>query len=146
MSTESAPAAGSGAAPLPSIVGLFVAFAKVSLMGFGGVLVWARRALVEQHRWLTAEEFHEAVAICHFLPGPNTVNLSMVFGSRLRGIAGGIAAFLGLMGPPIVIVTVLGVIYLRYGQIESVQRALNGVVCVTAGLFLGTVIKMMQPL
>lgn len=30
-------------------------------------------------------------ALCHFLPGPNIVNLSMVFGSRLRGIAGGVA-------------------------------------------------------
>ena len=72
----------------------------MSLAGFGGVLVFARRAIVEQHRWMTAEEFNETFALCHFLPGPNIVNLTMVFGSRFRGIAGGLAAFTGLLGPP----------------------------------------------
>lgn len=57
----------------------------MSLAGFGGVLVFARHAIVDQHRWMTADEFNETFALCHFLPGPNIVNLSMVFGSRLRG-------------------------------------------------------------
>ena len=146
MSTESTSAGATNQTPLPGIFGLFIAFAKMSLMGFGGVLVWARRAIVEQNRWLTAEEFNEIFALCHFLPGPNTVNLSMVFGSRLRGLPGGIAALLGLLLPPVMIVTALGVIYTQYGQNERLQHALNGVVAVTAGLFLGTVLKMIQPL
>ena len=92
MSSGSAPAVQEpdlATAP-PSLVALFLAFARMSLAGFGGVLVFARRAIVEQHRWMTADEFNETFALCHFLPGPNIVNLSMVFGSRLRGIAGGI--------------------------------------------------------
>ena len=80
----------------PGLLELFIAFAKMSLAGFGGVLVWARRGIVDQHRWMTAEEFNETFALCHFLPGPNIVNLSVVFGSRFRGIAGGAAAFAGL--------------------------------------------------
>ena len=40
----------------PGLSALFVAFAKISLAGFGGVLVWARRGIVDQHRWMTAEE------------------------------------------------------------------------------------------
>ena len=40
------------------------------------MLVFARRGIVEQHRWMTAEEFNETFALCHFLPGPNIVNLS----------------------------------------------------------------------
>ena len=68
----------------PGLLELFVAFAKMSLAGFGGVLVWARRGIVDQHRWMTAEEFNETFALCHFLPGPNIVNLSVVFGSRFR--------------------------------------------------------------
>jgi chromate transporter len=144
MSSESVAAA---ARPEPpGLSGLFVAFAKMSLMGFGGVMVWARRAIVEQHRWLTAEEFNDTFALCHFLPGPNIVNLSVVFGARLGGLPGAIAAFLGLLLPPVIIVTILGVLYARYGQFERLQHALTGVVAVTAGLFLGTVVKMMQPL
>jgi chromate transporter len=80
------------------------------------VLVWARRGIVDQHRWMTADEFNETYALCHFLPGPNVVNLSVVFGSRFRGIPGGIAAFAGLLGPPVVIVTILAALYARYGE------------------------------
>jgi chromate transporter len=49
--------------PRPSVIALFVAFAKMSLAGFGGVLVFARRGIVEQHRWMTAEEFNETFAL-----------------------------------------------------------------------------------
>jgi chromate transporter len=52
---------------------------------------------------MTAEEFNATFALCHFLPGPNIVNLSVVFGPRFRGVAGGVAAFAGLLGPRVVI-------------------------------------------
>jgi chromate transporter len=149
MSTDSivtdspAPAAD---VPPPGLVELFVAFAKMSLAGFGGVLVWARRTLVDQRRWMTAEEFNEAFALCHFLPGPNIVNLSVVFGARFRGVPGSIAALLGLLGPPVVIVTVLAAIYAHYGQIDALQRILAGVSCAAVGLFLAVIARMTLPL
>lgn len=130
----------------PGLLELFVAFAKMSLAGFGGVLVWARRGIVDQHRWMTAEEFNETFALCHFLPGPNIVNLSVVFGSRFRGIAGGCAAFAGLVGPPMVIATVLAAVYARYGEIDALRRILAGVACAAVGLLLAVVFKMMIPL
>jgi chromate transporter len=130
----------------PSLAALFMAFAKMSVAGFGGVLVWARRGIVEQHKWMTAEEFNETFALCHFLPGPNIVNFTMVFGSRFRGIAGGVAAFCGLLGPPMVIMTILGVLYQRYGEIEALRRILAGVSCAAVGLLIAVVFRMMMPL
>ena len=130
----------------PGLLELFVAFAKMSLAGFGGVLVWARRSIVDQHRWMTADEFNETFALCHFLPGPNIVNLSVVFGSRFRGIPGGIAAFAGLVGPPVVIVTILAALYARYGEIDALRRILAGVSCVAVGLLLAVVLRMVMPL
>src|ERR1700704_5619870 len=106
----------------PGLTALFVAFAKISLAGFGGVLVWGRRGIVEQHRWMTADECNGTYALCHFLPGPNIVNLSVVFGSRFRGIPGGIAAFAGLLGPPMVLVTILAALYQHFGEIEALRR------------------------
>src|SRR5476651_259733 len=111
----------------PSVSALFVAFARMSVAGFGGVLPFARRGIVEQHRWMTADEFNETFALCHFLPGPNIVNFTMVFGSRLRGIPGGIAAFAGLLGPPVVIMTILAALYQRFGEIDALRRILAGV-------------------
>jgi chromate transporter len=130
----------------PSLVELFLAFAKMSLAGFGGVLVWARRGIVDQHRWMTAEEFNETFALCHFLPGPNVVNLSVVFGSRFRGVLGGIAAFAGLVGPPVVIVTILAALYARFGEIDALRRILAGVSCAAVGLLISALLRMMMPL
>src|ERR1700737_1195334 len=130
----------------PGLIALFVAFAKMSLAGFGGVLVWARRGIVDQHRWMTAEEFNETFALCHFLPGPNIVNLSVVFGSRFRGIAGGIAAFTGVGGPPIVIVMILAALYARFGEIDALRRILAGVSAAAVGLLISVVFRMMMPL
>ena len=130
----------------PGLSALFVAFAKISLAGFGGVLVWARRGIVDQHRWMTADEFNETYALCHFLPGPNVVNLSVVFGSRFRGIPGSVAAFAGLLGPPVVLVTILAAVYARYGEIDALRRILAGVSCAAVGLLLSAVFRMMMPL
>jgi chromate transporter len=132
--------------PPPSLIALFVAFAKMSLSGFGGVLAFARRAIVEQHRWMSPEEFNETFALCHFLPGPNIVNLSVVFGSRFRGIAGGLAAFTGLIGPPVVIVTILAALYAHFGEVEALRRILAGVACAAVGLLMAVVLRMMMPL
>jgi len=130
----------------PGLLTLFLAFAKMSLAGFGGVLVWARRAIVEQHGWMTPEEFNETFALCHFLPGPNIVNLSVVFGARFRGVPGAIAAFAGLLGPPVVIVTILAILYARFGDIEALRRTLAGVSCVAVGLLFAVIFRMMLPL
>ena len=72
------------ATKVPTLSELFAAFAMISLQGFGGVLAWSRRMLVEQRQWMTAEEFNDAYALCQFLPGPNVVNLSVVFGRKIR--------------------------------------------------------------
>ncbi|MFT4121785.1 chromate transporter [Bradyrhizobium sp.] len=151
MSEDSPPAAEEPDLPAahgvpPSLPALFMAFARMSLAGFGGVLVFARRAIVDQHRWMTADEFNETFALCHFLPGPNIVNLSMVFGARLRGLAGGVAAFAGLLLPPTLIMTVLAVIYARFGDLDVLRRSLAGISCAAVGLLIAVVFRMMTPL
>jgi chromate transporter len=140
------PASDTPPSAAPSVSALFVAFARMSVAGFGGVLPFARRGIVEQHRWMTADEFNETFALCHFLPGPNIVNFTMVFGSRLRGIAGGVAAFAGLLGPPVIIMTILAALYARFGEIEALRRILAGVSCAAIGLLISVVFRMMMPL
>jgi chromate transporter len=130
----------------PTLFDLFRTFALISLYGFGGVLAWSRRMIVEVRGWMTSEEFNEAYALCQFLPGPNVVNLSVVFGSRIRGPLGALAALFGLLGPPMLIVILIGVVYAHYGEVAALQRALAGMAAAAAGLVIGTVAKMAQPL
>jgi chromate transporter len=128
------------------VITLFLAFAKMSLAGFGGVLAFARRGIVEEHKWMTADEFNETFALCHFLPGPNVVNLSVVFGARFAGIPGAIAAFAGLVGPPMALVMVIAVLYAHFGELEVLRRILAGISCGAVGLLLAVVVKMLMPL
>jgi chromate transporter len=70
----------------------------------------------------------------------------VVFGSRFRGILGGVAAFAGLVGPPVVVVTALAALYARFGEVEALRRILSGVSCAAVGLLLSVVFRMMMPL
>ena len=145
--TISAPSSPSASARVPpTLLELLLAFTLISLCGFGGVLAWSRRMLVEKRRWMTAEEFNDAYALCQFLPGPNVVNLSVVFGRRIRGPAGAAIALVGLIGPPFVIVSLIGFVYARFGEIAALQRMLLGVAAAAVGLVMGTCAKMARPL
>src|SRR5271155_1812170 len=130
----------------PSLWHLFTTYATISLMGFGGVLAWSRRMMVEERRWMTSEQFNEAYALCAFLPGPNIVNFSVIFGSRIRRPVGGVGALMGLLGPPMGLVTILGALYAHYGDLPALRRALIGIAAAAAGLMMATVAKMLRPL
>ena len=142
-----APAAAADRNPIaPSPLELFVAFAVISLSGFGGVLYWSRRMMVDERKWMTPEEFNEAYALCNFLPGPNIVNFSVVFGRQVGGIAGALVALVGLLGPPFLLVMLLGLLYASYGDIAALQRILAGIAAAAAGLTISTGLKMAAPL
>jgi chromate transporter len=132
--------------PVPSHADLFLAFLKITLSGFGGTLIWTRRMFVEEKRWLTAEEFNELYALCQFLPGPNIVNLTSVFGSRMRGPTGAMAAWAGFLLVPFCIMLTAGILYERYGDVDAVRRVLSGVAPAAAGLIIATVAKMAAPM
>ena len=142
MSEPAAPPA----AVRPSLAELFRAFAFVSVASFGGALPWARRMLVEQRGWMTAEEFNEAFALSQFLPGPNVINFSVVFGSRFGGAGGAAVALAGLLGPPLAIVIALAVLYERFGDTAMLGRILVGITAAATGLLIAVVAKMAAPL
>jgi chromate transporter len=130
----------------PSLGELFIAFATISLSGFGGVLAWSRRMMVEERKWLTAEQFNETYALCAFLPGGNILNFSVILGARFRGPLGSLVAIAGLMGPPMVLIVIIGAIYSHYGDLPFMRRMLTGVASAAAGLMMATVAKMARPL
>ncbi len=101
---------------------------------------------VEEKRWLTAEEFNDIYALCQFLPGPNVVNLTAVFGSRMRGPSGAVAAWSGFLILPFCVMVAAGMLYERYGDVEIVRRVLSGVAPAAAGLLIATALKMATPM
>lgn len=145
----SAGAAG-GSAGLPEVsppgpAGLFAAFLVVGLSGFGGVLPFARRMLVEQRRWLTPLEFTELLSVAQFLPGPNVVNITIAVGSRFAGVAGALASFFGLITMPMAIVLLLGMAYERYGDLPFVAQAFRALASAAAGLVVAMAVRIAWP-
>lgn len=144
--SESMPSGRVVAPAIPGLSELFLGFLAISLSGFGGVLPWARRMLVERRGWLSERDFAEALALCQFLPGPNIVNMSIIVGSRFRGVPGALVSFAGLVGAPLLIMMACGALYVRYGEVESLRGALAGLAAGAAGLIVAMAIKMALPL
>ncbi len=125
---------------------LFMGFLKVGMSGFGGVMPFARRMLVEERRWLTEHEFIEVLSLSQFLPGPNIINVSIIVGSRFAGPAGSFAASIGLMLMPFLIVLALAALYARYDALPAVRGATASVSSAATGLIVAMGLKMAQPL
>lgn len=121
---------------------LFVVFGRMGLLGFGGVLPWARRVLVEEEGWLTDPEYAEVLALGQVLPGPNIVNLAVVVGDRFQGPLGALSAVGGLLLPPVLLIAVVAVAYQHWGALPAVRHAIQGMTGAAAGLGLGQALKM----
>jgi chromate transporter len=122
--------------PQISAFALFLTFSGITLSSFGGAMFWARRALVDRHRWLTEQEFVELLALGQLLPGPPIVNLTVMVGYRFAGWTGAASAAAGFLSWPCLVVIGLGVLHEQYGALPQVQQALAGMSSVAAGLLL----------
>ncbi len=130
----------------PTCAELAQGFCEIGLLGFGGVLPWARRMVVEQRRWLTGPEFTDLLALCQFLPGPNVVNLSVALGARFQGGRGALAALVALLVAPVAIVILLGALYARYASLPLVRGAFTGLAAAASGLVVANAAKIAWPI
>ncbi|MGE5171236.1 MAG: chromate transporter [Rudaea sp.] len=122
---------------------LFASFLKMGLLGFGGVLPWARRVIVDERRWLTDREFAELIGLCQVLPGPNVVNLSVIIGARTHGVAGALIAVSGILLVPVGVVLVIATFYASVAHEPLAQDAIAGASAAAAGLILGTALRLL---
>lgn len=137
--------ANSGTGGPVTLRALFVGFLKVSLCGFGGGLVWARRVVVEQRRWMDEHEFAETLTLCQLMPGPNIVGITVCVGAKLRGAIGAAVAVAGFVLIPWSLGLTLGAIVLRYAEIAVLRNILSGLSAAAAGLLIGTGLRLLMP-
>ena len=130
----------------PTLATLFVSFASIGMMSFGGGLAaWTRREVVQKRGWLDDKQFLSGYALSQLVPGATNVNLAVFIGTELRGTAGALACFFGLVTLPIAIVLLLGVLYLRsqgHAGGAWIGGALTGMGAVAIGLNLGTGVRL----
>jgi chromate transporter len=128
--------------PRPSLLQLFLGFLEMTLSGFGGVLAWAHRTLVERRGWLSERDFAALLGLSQVLPGGNIINMAVFVGDRLHGLRGVAVALTGLLLAPFVLVLVLSVWLANPAVAEMSRPALRGAAPVVAGLVLATGLKM----
>jgi len=133
-------------ARVPTRLELFRNFALVGLTGFGGVLPWARRMIVDREHWLTDREFAELLPLAQLLPGPNVANIATILGRRYRGVTGSAVAVFGLYIFPTIITILLGYAYQRWSDSPIMHRLLNGLMPAAAGLMIATALKLVVSL
>lgn len=118
------------------LINLFLTFAKLGLLAFGGlqvVLGEFQREVVDVHGWLTNSEFLEVYALGQLSPGPNML-FSILIGFKVAGLPGAIAAGLGMFVPTTVLIIVAASFWHRLSDNYWVQAIQRGLVPVALGL------------
>jgi chromate transporter len=126
----------------PTLVELFLTYAKIGLLGFGGVAPWARHIIVEEKKWLDDREYAALLGIGQVIPGPNTVNNAVMIGDRFHGTPGAILSVLGIVGAPVLALIGIALVYDRIASLPGVDAAMAAGAAAAAGLVIGTAIKL----
>ena len=118
---------------------LFLAFARVGVMTFGGgyaMIPILEREIVDKHHWATSEELMDYYAVGQCTPGVIAVNTATFIGYKYAGTTGGIVATLGVVFPSVVIITVIAGILTSFAEVPAVKSAFAGIrVCVCVLIF-----------
>ena len=118
---------------------LFLAFARVGVMTFGGgyaMIPILEREIVDRHGWASEEELMDYYAVGQCTPGVIAVNTATFIGCKVAGTIGGIVATLGVVFPSVVIITVIAGILTSFAEVPAVKSAFAGIrVCVCVLIF-----------
>ena len=106
---------------------LFLSFLQVGMFSVGGgyaAMPLIQSQVVEQHGWLTMQEFTDLITIAEMTPGPIAVNSATFVGLRIAQVPGAIIATLGCITPALFFVSLLSYIYRKYKDISLLQSVL----------------------
>ena len=118
---------------------LFLSFAKVGVMTFGGgyaMIPILEREIVDKQGWASSEELMDYYAVGQCTPGVIAVNTATFIGYKVAGNAGGVIATLGVVFPSLVIITLIAGILTNFADIPAVKSAFSAIrVCVCVLIF-----------
>lgn len=121
------------------LLSLFLSFAKVGVMTFGGgyaMIPILEREIVENRKWASSEELMDYYAVGQCTPGVIAVNTATFIGYKVAGPVGGVAATLGVVFPSVVIICIIAGILTNFADIPAVKSAFTAIrVCVCVLIF-----------
>ncbi|MDO4293383.1 MAG: chromate transporter [Eubacteriales bacterium] len=108
---------------------IFVSTLYLSAFTFGGgyvIVTLMKKKFVDQYHWIDENEMLDLVAIAQSAPGAIAVNGAIVVGYKLAGLLGTLAAILGTIIPPFVIISVISFFYSAFASNFIVKTVLDG--------------------
>lgn len=124
---------------MKELLDLYFCFMKIGAVSFGGgyaMLPLITRELSDKRNFVSDTELNDYYAIGQVTPGIIAVNVATFIGNKRKGIAGGIAATLGLVTVPLIIISVIAAVLTNFAEIKLVQHAFGGIrVCVCVLIF-----------
>ena len=111
-----------------SLLKLFFTMMTISAFTFGGgfvIIGMMRKKFCEELHWVTDDEVLDMTAIAQSAPGALAVNSAIIFGYRMAGLKGALISVLGTVIPPIVIISIICMIYDAFASNVIVQTALQ---------------------
>ena len=124
---------------------LFLTFFRIGLFTFGGgyaMISVIDHICVEQKRWITAEDLVNVTVIAESTPGPVAINCATFVGFKQKGLAGAVAATLGVVLPSFIIIWVISMFLERFLAIAWVASAFRGIRVAVGLLILDVGIRM----
>lgn len=124
---------------------VYLYYFKIGWYTFGGgwsIVAQMQRDFVEDRKEITSEELLDIVSVGRSLPGTMIGNVSFLFGYYKAGIPGGVMGVLGIITPPLIILTIITFCYTNVKDNIWIARALNGVRAVVAPIILSAVLKL----
>lgn len=107
---------------------LFRSMFVLSACTFGGgfvIVSLMKKRFVEELKWLDEDEMLDVTAITQSAPGPLPVNASVIIGYRMAGVVGSLAAVLGTILPPMMIISVISLFYEQFRTNPYIATALQ---------------------
>ena len=119
-----------------SLLNLFLTFAKIGAMTFGGgyaMLPVIEKELIDKKKWMTRQDLMDFFAVSQVTPGVIAVNTASLLGYQKRRILGSVFATLGIIAPSVIIITAIALLLTKYISAEVTDRLFYSIrICVAA--------------
>ncbi len=124
---------------------IFFRFLKIGFIAFGGPAAHAglmEQELVSRSKWLKPQELLDFIGAVNLIPGPNSTQLTMLVGYKLRGFWGMIAGGMGFIIPAALITGILAWVYVRSGEVPQIEMFFSGIKPAVIAIIAGAIFKL----